>query len=154
MTPYTRRITLCEKACRCYLHKNCMTSLNRTTYTFFRWGGFPPWDLDLPIKGDKVVFLYNDGFQSFMYLMKTIAIGEQSVPFLEDIDELHQVDDCTVYVLSNVVGPVIIDNSELKLPKELLKGKYQPDERVSQPLSDKLMEIFIGHQYSTHINEL
>ena len=37
-----------------------------------------------------------------MYLMKTIAIGEQSVPFLEDIDELHQVDDCTVYVLSNV----------------------------------------------------
>ena len=23
-----------------------------------------------------------------MYLMKTIAIGEQSVPFLEDIDEL------------------------------------------------------------------
>ena len=82
-------------------------------YTYFRWGGFPPWEIDLPSKGDKVVFLYNDGFQSFMYLMKTIAIGEQSVPFLEDIDELHQVDDCTVYVLSNVVGPVIIDNSEL-----------------------------------------
>ena len=123
-------------------------------YTYFRWGGFPPWELDLPSKGDKVVFLYNDGFQSFMYLMKTIAIGEQSVPFLDDIDELHQVDDCTVYVLSNIVGPVIIDNSELNLPKELLKGKYQPDERVSQSLSDKLMEIFISHQYSTHINEL
>lgn len=91
-------------------------------YTYFRWGGFPPWELDLPSKGDKVVFLYNDGFQSFMYLMKTIAIGEQSVPFLEDIDELHQVDDCTVYVLSNVVGPVIIDNSELNLLKELLKA--------------------------------
>ena len=123
-------------------------------YTYFRWGGFPPWELDLPSKGDKVVFLYNDGFQSFMYLMKTIAIGEQSVPFLDNIDELHQVDDCTVYVLSNIVGPVIIDNSELNLPKELLKGKYQPDERVSQSLSDKLMEIFISHQYSTHINEL
>ena len=122
MTPYTRRITLCEKACRCYLQKNCMTLLNRTTYTYFRWGGFPPWEIDLPNKGDKVVSLYNDGFQSFMYLMKTIAIGEQSVPFLEDIDELHQVDDCTVYVLSNVVGPVIIDNSELNLLKELLKA--------------------------------
>lgn len=91
-------------------------------YTYFRWGGFPPWEIDLPSKGDKVVSLYNDGFQSFMYLMKTIAIGEQSVPFLEDIDELHQVDDCTVYVLSNVVGPVIIDNSELNLLKELLKA--------------------------------
>lgn len=76
------------------------------------------------------------------------------MPFLEDIDERHQVDDCTVYVLSNVVGPVIIDNSELKLPKELLKGKYQLDERVSQSLSDKLMDIFISHQYSTHINDL
>lgn len=91
-------------------------------YTYFRWGGLPPWEIDLPSKGDKVVFLYNDGFQSFMYLMKTIAIGEQSVPFLEDIDELHQVDDCTVYVLSNVVGPIIIDNSELNLLKELLKA--------------------------------
>ena len=91
-------------------------------YTYFRWGGFSPWEIDLPSKGDKVVFLYNDGFQSFMYLMKTITIGEQSVPFLEDIDELHQVDDCTVYVLSNVVGPVIIDNSELNLLKELLKA--------------------------------
>lgn len=122
-------------------------------YTYFRWGGFPPWELDLPSKGDKVVFLYNDGFQSFLYLMQTIAIGEQSIPFLEAVDELHQVDDCTVYVLSNVVGPVVMDNKELELPKELLKGKYQPDERVSQSLSDKLMKIFIGHQYFTHINE-
>lgn len=118
-------------------------------YTYFRWGGFPPWQLDLPSKGDKVVFLYNDGYCSFMYLMQTIAIGEQSIPFLEDVNELYQVDDCTIYVLSNVVGPVIMDNKDLRLPKELLKGKYQPDERVSQPLSDKLMSIFIAHQYST-----
>ena len=118
-------------------------------YTYFRWGGFPPWELDLPSKGDKVVFLYNNGCCSFMYLMQTIAIGEHSIPFLEDVDELYQVDDCTVYVLSNVVGPIIMDNSELRLPKELLKGKYQPDERISQPLSDKLMNIFIAHQYST-----
>lgn len=53
-----------------------------------------------------------------------------------------------VYVLSNVVGPIAMENNELKLPRELLKGKYQPDERVSQSLSDKLMNIFIGHQYS------
>ena len=117
-------------------------------YTYFRWGGFPPWELDLPSKGDKVVFLYHDGERYFMYLMQTIAIGEQSIPFLEDVNELYQVDDCTVYVLSNVVGPIAMENNELKLPRELLKGKYQPDERVSQSLSDKLMNIFIGHQYS------
>ena len=104
-------------------------------YTYFRWGGFPPWELDLPSKGDKVVFLYHDGERYFMYLMQTIAIGEQSIPFLEDVNELYQVDDCTVYVLSNVVGPIDIENNELKLPRELLKGKRQPDERVSQSLS-------------------
>ena len=89
-----------------------------------------------------------------MYLMNTFAIGEQSVPVLEDIDELHQVDDCTVYVLSKVVRPVIINNSELKLPKELLKGKYQPDERDSQPLSDNIMDTYTSHQHSTTINNL
>lgn len=49
-------------------------------YTYFRWGGFQPWELDLPSKGDKVVFLYYDGERYFMYLMQTIAIGEQSIP--------------------------------------------------------------------------
>ena len=85
--------------------------------------------------------------------MKTIAIGEQSIPFLEDVNELYQVDDCTVYVLSNVVGPVIMEDCELYLPKELLKGKYQPDERISQSLTNKLMDIFVSHQYSS-LNDL
>ena len=81
-----------------------------------------------------------------MYLMKTIAIGEQTMPFLEDIEDLHRVDDCTGYVLTNVVGPVIMEDCELYLPKELLKGKYQPDERISQSLTNKLMDIFVSHQ--------
>ena len=88
-----------------------------------------------------------------MYLMKIIAIGEQSVPFLEDIEDLHRVDDCTGYVLTNVVGPVIMEDCELYLPKELLKGKYQPDERISQSLTNKLMDIFVSHQYSS-LNDL
>lgn len=116
-------------------------------YTYFRWGGFPPWRLDLPEKGDKVVFMYNSGEQYFMYLMQTIAIGEQSIPFLNNVNELFQVDDCTVYVLSNVVGPVVVEKNALNVPQELLKGKYQPDERVSQSLSDRLLEIFVSRQY-------
>lgn len=62
--------------------------------------------------------------------------------------DIAVVEEGQVYVLSNVVGPIAMENNELKLPRELLKGKYQPDERVSQSLSDKLMNIFIGHQYS------
>ncbi|MEH2914513.1 HIRAN domain-containing protein [Segatella copri] len=133
--------------------KHMADELWQKGYTYFRWGGFPPWERDLPNKGDKVVFLYYDGEQYFMYLMKTIAIGEQTMPFLEDIEDLHQVDDCTGYVLTNVVGPVIMEDCELYLPKELLKGKYQPDERISQSLTNKLMDIFVSHQYSS-LNDL
>ena len=99
--------------------KHMADELWQKGYTYFRWGGFPPWERDLPNKGDKVVFLYYDGEQYFMYLMKTIAIGEQTMPFLEDIEDLHRVDDCTGYVLTNVVGPVIMEDCELYLPKEL-----------------------------------
>lgn len=133
--------------------KHMADELWQKGYTYFRWGGFPPWERDLPNKGDKVVFLYYDGEQYFMYLMKTIAIGEQTMPFLEDIEDLHRVDDCTGYVLTNVVGPVIMEDCELYLPKELLKGKYQPDERISQSLTNKLMDIFVSHQYSS-LNDL
>lgn len=46
-----------------------------------------------------------------------------------------------------------MEDCELYLPKELLKGKYQPDERISQSLTNKLMDIFVSHQYSS-LNDL
>lgn len=121
-------------------------------YTYFRWGGFPPWENNLPSKGDKVVFLYLDGPLSHLYLMQTIAVGDnEAAPFVGDIEELDRKDDCTVYVLTNIVGPIVMSTGDLQLPKGLLHGHWQPDELLPQDLSDRLTELFVDHQYSDNV---
>ena len=112
-------------------------------YSYFRWGGFPPWETNLPKKGDKVVFVYLDGSISHLYLMQTIAVGDnEATPFVESIEELDRIDDCTVYVLTNVVGPIVRSTNDLQLPKGLLHEHWQPDELLPQELSDSLTELF------------
>lgn len=122
-------------------------------YAYFRWGGFPPWEKDLPGKGDKVVFLYYDMSVIHMYLMQTVAVGEEAAPFVNDYDELFMVDDCSAYVLTNVVGPVTIGSEELRLPKDILQKYYQPDGQLSLDLSNHLMRLFFNRQYSDDISE-
>lgn len=122
-------------------------------YAYFRWGGFPPLEKDLPGKGDKVVFLYYDMSVIHMYLMQTVAVGEEAAPFVNDYDELFMVDDCSAYVLTNVVGPVTIGSEELRLPKDILQKYYQPDGQLSLNLSNHLMRLFFNRQYSDDISE-
>lgn len=117
-------------------------------YTNFRWGGFPPWEKDLPSKGDKVVFLYYNVAVIHLYLMQTIAVGEEAAPFMDDYNDLFMVDDCTEFVLTNVVGPIVIGSEELQLPKDIFQKYYQPDEQLPQSLSDRLMKLFSCRQFS------
>lgn len=117
-------------------------------YAYFRWGGFQQWEKDLPDKGDKVVFMYHDGPVAYLYLMQTIAVGDDdAAPFVDDKSELYMDDDYTTYVLTNVVGPVSVDSDELQLPKHLFQACYQPDERLPQEYSDCLMKVFTNHLY-------
>lgn len=112
-------------------------------YSYFRWGGFPPWELDLPEKGDKVVFLHSGEQESSMYLVKTIAIGIESLPYLKNKEELYYVDDCTAYVVTNVCGKLTVDNEELSFLEDFLaKDHWQPDTRLSKEISEKLIELF------------
>ena len=132
--------------------KSLSEQLWKKGYTYFCWGGFPPWKNNLPSKGDKVVFLYLDGSLSHLYLMQTIAVGNnEAASFVGDIEELDRKDDCTVYVLTNIVGPIVMSTEDLQLPKGLLYGHWQPDELLPQDLSDRLTELFVDHQYSDNV---
>lgn len=133
--------------------KSISDEIWRKGYTYFRWGGFPPWEKDLPGKGDKVVFLYHDMSVIHMYLMQTVAVGEEAAPFVNDYNELFMVDDCSAYVLTNVVGPVTIGSEELRLPKDILQKYYQPDGQLSPSLSNHLVRLFSNRQYSDDVNE-
>lgn len=109
--------------------------------SFFRWGGFPPWELDLPEKGDKVVFLLKGDDETKVYLMMVIALGDDCAPFVDDPERLHMIDDCGPYVLSVVKGPLYVKNEELAFLDGLPADIWQPDFKLDKDASDALMEM-------------
>lgn len=110
-------------------------------YSYFRWGGFPPWEHDLPEKGDKVVFLHKGERETELYLMMIIATGDDCAPFVDDIEELHMTDDRCSYVLTVVKGPVRTMNNCLAFLEKQPADCLQPDVRLEKAASDALMEI-------------
>lgn len=126
--------------------KDLMQFLYQDGVIRFRWGGFPPWKRDLPRKGDKVVFIHKREADAELYLMHTIAIGEDAIPFLEDPEEeMDMVDDCAPYVLTLVKGPVIVNLQELDFLNSCEIGSYQPEGKLPENCIDKLKELFFTH---------
>ena len=114
----------------------------RKGVALFRWGGFPPWELDLPKKGDKVAFVHKSEETAALYLMTVIATGDDCAPYVENVEDLHWVDDCSPYALTVVKGPVSVRNEELGFLGAALETCRQPDFKLDQEDSDALMEIF------------
>lgn len=126
--------------------KDLMQFLYQDGVIRFRWGGFPPWKRDLPRKGDKVVFIHKREADAELYLMHTIAIGEDAIPFLEDPEEeMDMVDDCAPYVLTLVKGPVIVNLQELDFLNSCEIDSYQPEGKLPGNCIDKLKELFFTH---------
>lgn len=122
-----------NKVCRDLETKGCM---------YFRWGGFPTWQHNLPKKNDNVVFIYKREEYSILYLMHVIAIGDDAYPFVEDKEELQMVDDCCHYVFTNVKGPIKEHNSELKFLDGEEIDDNQPETYLSQEATDLLKMMF------------
>ena len=114
----------------------------RKGVALFRWGGFPPWELDLPKKGDKVAFVHKSEETAALYLMTVIATGDDCAPYVENVEDLHWVDDCSPYALTVVKGPVSVRNEQLGFLGAALETCRQPDFKLNQEDSDALMEIF------------
>ena len=114
----------------------------RKGVALFRWGGFPPWELDLPKRGDKVAFVHKAEETAALYLMTVIATGDGCAPYVENVEDLHWVDDCNPYALTVVKGPVSVRNEELGFLGAALETCRQPDFKLDQEDSDALMEIF------------
>lgn len=111
-------------------------------YVYFRWGGFPPWEHDLPDEGEKVVFIHEEKDTVILYLMHVLAKDDNSAPFLKNAEELRMVDDCCPYVLTNIKGPVVCASNDLSwLPDEKLSS-FQPESKLSDYAVNRLKEIF------------
>ena len=114
----------------------------RKGVALFRWGGFPPWELDLPKKGDKVAFVHKSEETAALYLMTVIATGDDCAPYVENVEDLHWVDDRSPYALTVVKGPVSVRNEELGFLGAALETCRQPDFKLDQEDSDALMAMF------------
>ena len=110
-------------------------------HAFFRWGGFPPWEHDLPQKGDRLVFMRSEGRKTEFYLMMTIATDDDCAPFVDDAEELQMVDDCRSFVVTVVKGPVWADNENLSFLGRLSKLPRTPDRRLDKETSDTLLSL-------------
>ena len=107
-------------------------------HVYYRWGGFPPFDLHQPEKNGKVVFIHEEDSTYEVYLMKVIATDEECLPFLNDIYELESVDDCRPFVLTNIYGPLKSANAAWGTFTRGKASRSQPD----HPISKKDRELF------------
>ena len=120
-----------------------LESLYQDGVVHFRWGGFPPWERDLPRKGDKVVFIRKCETYAELNLMHTIAIGEDAIPFLENPEEeMGRIDDCSPYVLTLVKGQILVDLHELDFLDDIEVGSFQPEGKLPGNCIDKLKDLF------------
>lgn len=115
---------------------------------YFRWGGFPYDDHNLPEKGDKVVFVTDEENAKRLYLMYCMAVGADAAYFVEDKDSLTFTDDCCYYVFTLIKGPVLVQDKELKFLEEERISEVQPEEFLSEEASLKLIQIF--NNYDSH----
>ena len=112
-------------------------------FVHFRWGGFPPWEHELPETGHQVILFYQDVEKTQLYRMKVIATSDDAAYFLENPEEeLDIVDDCYPFILTNIHGPISIENDELSFMDEEEFSIHQPNGKLSWELKEKFEELF------------
>ena len=122
---------------------NLTYNLSSKGCTCFRWGGFPPWEQTYPNKGEKVVFMYDDGQSVVLYQMYCIAVGNDEASFfVEDKNSLFVVDDSCYYVFTNIKGPIQVQSSELEFLNSENINTNEPELILSEYISFRLKDLF------------
>ena len=112
---------------------------------YFRFGGFPPWELNLPEKGEKVVFMCREEENVSLYLMHCIAVGDNEAAFfVREKETLFAIDDSCYYVFTNIKGPMLLEESDLVFLATEDVDKCQPETILSLDKSEKLMKLIFS----------
>ncbi len=103
--------------------RHMVEELSERGTAFFRFGGFPPHELQFPEVGERIVMVQGNMGSAVLYLMRVLATGEDCARYVEDPESVHCTDDCAPFILTNIAGPVRIGESECRfLPEVDLKG--------------------------------
>ena len=116
--------------------------LNTKGCSYFRFGGFPPWQHNFPKRGEKVVFIHRQDEYAQLYLMHCIAVGDDDASyFVEEKESLNADDDCCYYVFTNIKGPVLIHKENLSFLDSESIHNHQPEEFLLAEASCRLHQL-------------
>ena len=115
------------------------SSLDSKGFSCQRWGALFPDYHKLPNEGDKVVLLHRNRFDAEIYLTHIVA-REQNAKFFIKNEEMP-IDGCEWFVLTNVVGPVLVSNDDIKFLDNEFINKVHPLEYVSLRATEKLYHL-------------
>lgn len=109
---------------------------------YFRWGGFPTWENDLPKKGEKIVLMHKNQDYATLYLMHCIADNDDDAAFFTQ-DKSGTADDCSYYVFTNVKGPLDIPYTKLQFlqHENINTDNCNPEKFLSEHATQQLKEI-------------
>lgn len=89
-----------------------------------------------------MIFVYNKGDESELFLMNLIASGDDSAMFLDDKSELYCVDDCCPYILTNIAGPTNHPQNNLSFLDNLDIDTFQPETVLPKETEEILLKYF------------
>ena len=92
--------------------KRMTDELSERGTTYFRFGGFPHYDFQYPVVGEKIVMVHRDIDSEVLYLMRVLAANDDCAQYIDDPDTIACIDDCAPFILTNVMGPVRIKKSD------------------------------------------
>ena len=98
--------------------------------------------VDLPKKGDTVVFFYLEGDKAILYFMTTIAVREDEVYRYVGHDFVSYIDGCGPYIFTNIKTPIIVDLKSIDFLKNENLDSIRPSSYVSEYASEQLWDIF------------
>lgn len=88
--------------------RQMVDELSERGTTYFRFGGFPHYELQYPDVGEKIVMIHRDINSEVLYLMRVLATDENCAQYVDDPDLIHCIDDCAPFILTNIMGPIRI----------------------------------------------
>ena len=109
---------------------------------YFRWGGFPPWENNLPKKDEKIVLMHKNEDYITLYLMHCIADNDNDAAYFTQ-DRSGTADDCSYYVFTNIKGPlnILYEDLDFLQHESINTSNTNPESFLSEQATQRLKEI-------------
>lgn len=107
-----------------------------------------------PMVGDKIVMVYEHPKNFSILLMRIIAENEDCKRYTSE--DIEADDDCSPYILTNILGPIDVPKYRNGFIKAVMDGYFQPSEYLTEELShrfDMLFKIYLAnHIYRNNVD--